>query len=227
MPWDVPADPLRFREAEEWFRDRLALTREEWEELDAKARRKAFFVSNVAQARVVADAHNALTRGLAEGKSLTEIKADISPALQEAWGGTVANPAHRLDTIARTNVQSAYAAGRERLASHPTVQRLRPFARFDAVEDHRTSELCGPLNGTVKAVDDPWWDNHTPPLHFSCRSGKVFLTEEQARAEGITETDPDTEAQEGFGTRPDQSEWEPSQGDLPDDLWASLHEKLQ
>jgi SPP1 gp7 family putative phage head morphogenesis protein len=41
---------------------------------------------------------------------------------------------------------------------------------FDAVMDERTSAICSSLNGTVKPVDDEFWNEYYPPNHFNCRS---------------------------------------------------------
>lgn len=221
MPWSVAADPVRFEEALEWFLDRIPITRDELARLDEQTRARAFTVARVAQLRIVADVHQSLAKVVEGELTIDEWKKAAAPALEDAWQGSVANPAARLETIARNNVQHAYAAGRERLAAHPTVQRLRPYARFDAVMDSRTTdEICRPLHGVVKAADDPWWNDHTPPLHHNCRSGKVTLTEGQARAEGVTDEAPASAVQDGFGARPTVDDWQPEAEDFPPELWA-------
>lgn len=227
MAWDVAVE---FEEAVEWLLERLPLSKAEFELLDAAARKRAFTVANVAQMHVIDETKKSLSQAIDLGTPLKEWAEEFGPTLEEAWAGTVANPSARLETIYRSNVQSSYSAGRERLASHPTVKRLRPYKRFDAVMDTRTTDdICRPLNGVVKPADDPWWNDHTPPLHYNCRSGTVTLTDEQAREEGITTDTPDAEPQHGWGARVlvTDDEWAPEQGDVDDDLWSEFQEKNQ
>ena len=51
-------------------------------------------------------------------------------------------------------------------------------------------------------ADDPWWDTHTPLLHFRCQCTKTALSQEEAEDEGIDTRGPDVDADEGFGARP-------------------------
>lgn len=41
---------------------------------------------------------------------------------------------------------------------------------FDAVGDGRTTPLCNSLDGITLPASDSFWDIHTPPNHWSCRS---------------------------------------------------------
>lgn len=45
-----------------------------------------------------------------------------------------------------------------------------PLLEFDAVIDEQTTELCASLNGTIRPVDDAFWNTYYPPNHFNCRS---------------------------------------------------------
>jgi hypothetical protein len=68
--------------------------------------------------------------------------------------------ASRVATIFRANVQSAYSAGRYRQLSE-TAQ-TRPYWRFSAVLDNRTSSECRSLHGGVLRHDDSFWDRNRP-----------------------------------------------------------------
>ena len=106
--------------------------------------------------------------------------------------GSQIGPAH-LETVYRTNVQRAFSAGHESLASHPVVQEVFPYQEFIAVHDarvrsdHLALETSG-LSGTnVYRRDDPVWDYITPPLHYNCRCGINLLTLEEAANRGVEE----------------------------------------
>jgi SPP1 gp7 family putative phage head morphogenesis protein len=202
--WRVSAEPQRFDEAIDWFRQRVPLERSEWDQLTEQARRQAFTVSGVAELDVVADVHQALLRAVEEGTSYSEFRRAVAANLTSAWGRP---QSARVRTIWQTNIQQAYSAGRYQQMTDPEMASARPYFMYDAVLDSRTSSICRNLNGTVLPQDDPFWDTHIPPLHFGCRSGLRSLTRRAAESRGITATPPKEPPQTGFGARPQPGEW--------------------
>lgn len=49
-------------------------------------------------------------------------------------------------------------------------KRTLPLLQFDAVMDQRTSGICRSLEGIIRPVDDPFWNQYYPPNHWGCRS---------------------------------------------------------
>lgn len=223
MAWKVTDDPVEFDEAITWFRKRVAMTKAERERLAAEEKRKAFFVSNVAQADLVTQVWAAIDAAAKNGTTLTDFKAKIGPELRKAWGGTVENPAWRLETIFRTNLQNAYGAGRFRQARDPEVLNDRPVWMFDAILDGRETAVCRACDGVKRPADDAWWQSHTPPLHFNCRSGFITLTEKQAGK--ITLQAPTVPAADGFGSAPGEDEWVPEPSSYPPPIATVLQQK--
>lgn len=216
MAWKVSADPVDFEDAIAWFRKRVAMTRAERDRLTDEARLRSFWVSHVAQADIVAQAWKAIDKALATGTSLAQFKKEIGPALRSAWSGSVKDPAWRLETIFRTNVQSAYSAGRTRQALKPEVLEDRPVWMFDAILDGRETEICEACDNTKLQATHDWWRSHTPPLHFNCRSSVISLTPEQA---GKLSAPPKASAQQGFGTPlRDDEPWTPEPTRYPEQL---------
>lgn len=43
-----------------------------------------------------------------------------------------------------------------------------PLLQYTAVMDANTSEICAPLDGIIKPVDDPFWDVFMPLNHYNC-----------------------------------------------------------
>lgn len=104
---------------------------------------------------------------------------------------------YRLEAMFRTQTQIAYSAGRENSLEDDAVQEILWGFEYVAIEDDRTTDLCNSLHGTKRPKDDPFWDQFTPPNHFSCRSAKVELFDDD------TATDvPDVKAYPGFGFNP-------------------------
>lgn len=219
---------LEFREAIEAFRRRVPMTRQAWDALVGAARERAFMVSNVAQVDVIQQVFTAIDDAVKNGDTLEDFKQKVGPSLEAAWSGTVDSPAARMETIFRTNVQTAYAAGHAEQRDNPVIKRRRPFNQYRAINDARTSSICRPLNGVVRPADDPWWASNSPPRHFNCRCRIVPLTEAQAKAAGVTEsTEALPAAQEGFGAKPTLANWQPEKAGYSPELWAEVESKLK
>jgi SPP1 gp7 family putative phage head morphogenesis protein len=203
VAWKVSDDPDKFEEALEWFRARTPMSARMFYALDAVARDKAFTVSHVAQMDVVQAVLGAIDKAIESGQDLRQFSAEIGDTLKAAWQGSVGNPAHRVETIFRTNTASAFSRGRQLQMDSPVVSAVRPWRLFDDTRDARESDICEAAGGTIVRFDDPWLDAHTPPLHHQCRSNLRALRDEQARRQkGWGKTPPKTTAAEGFGVKP-------------------------
>lgn len=224
----MPSNPPlgEFEAAVKWFRNRVTMTEAEYQALTARARRKAFTVAGVKQLDVVQDVFNALEKAIADGTPLNAFKAEVGEKLRRAWGGTVARPGHRLETIYRTNVQQAYAAGRYWQMTQPSVLKSRPFWMYDSVMDSRTSSICQIRNGVIRPADDVWWQSNYPPLHHRCRSGVRALTRLDANKRGITDEPPSDGVDTEFGLLPDAGEWLPNPNKYQIQLWNAFGIKL-
>lgn len=219
-----PASPDAFRDAVEYWRSLVPMTDAEFARLSAELAPKAFHVAGAAQASLVTDVFEALDQAIAQGTTFEQFKAEVGQQLEQAWGGEQPG---LLETIFRTNVQTAYAAGRQEILDDPDVQESHPFRRFDAIKDSRTTDICNQLDGKILPADDPFWNTHTPPLHFNCRSILTPLTQEDAEKEGITKEPPDVKAAEGFGAPPTAESWDLDFSKFPAPVAEALEEKVQ
>ena len=224
MPASLP--PVAFEEAVAWLRARVPVTDDQFRALDARARRKAFAVAGVAQLDLVNDVLTELDAAVRDGATLADFKAAVGARLRAAWGGAVARPGHRLETIYRTNVQLAYGAGRWAQLTDPDQLAARPAWVFDAVLDSRTSAPCRARDGVTLPASDAWWRTNFPPMHHRCRSGVRSLPPEGAAARGFTVNPPSGGAADGFGLTPDAAEWAPDPGDYPGALWRIFVKKV-
>jgi SPP1 gp7 family putative phage head morphogenesis protein len=205
-----PANPDAFTEAVAWFRERIILTDDEFKALSEQSYHRAFTIAGVAQLDMVTQAWEALDNAISQGETISDFQATMNERLAAAWGK---DQPWRVETIFRTNTQTAYSEGRWEQMEHPAVKEARPYRKFSAIMDQRTSPICAPLDGTVLPADDPFWESHNPPLHFNCRSHVVTLSEEEAKAEGVDREAPTTEAADGFGSAP-SGEWVAPDADL-------------
>lgn len=207
MAWEVTASPVRFDEAIDWFRAKAgnAVTREQWDALGARAKRRSGMVSGFTRLDIVQRVLDQLAQAIENGTPLNEFKKAVAKDLADTW---LSEDSARLEVIYRNNVQSAFAAGRYLQATTPDALEQHPVWMLDVVMDSRTSDVCEPLDGVKRRADDPWWQGRIPPLHHNCRTGLLTLTEEDAHEMGgLTDPAPDTRGQEGWGARPEIDEW--------------------
>jgi hypothetical protein len=97
--------PLKPVEAIAWHETRVPMTKQALSLLKASAQKRAFTVAGVANADLIAGVQEALAGALVNGTTLEDFKAAVGAKLEAEWMGTVKNPAARLETIFRTNVQ--------------------------------------------------------------------------------------------------------------------------
>lgn len=230
-PNNGPANPAlgRFEEAVKDFRARLAVSDETWRGMSEEARQRAFKVAGVAQLDVVSKVWKALDKAVADGETLADFKKRIGAELKREWAGSVRNPGARLETIFRTNVQTAYSRGTWAQLQNPDTRRIRPYIKsVPILGDGRTSPICRTIGVVILPAGHSWWLTHWSPLHFSCRRTQTALTEKQAKAQGVTQAPPLQAAAPGFGRAPGMGgEWQPDVADAPQPLRTVYEAKPQ
>lgn len=170
----------------------------DWYELQDRAHARAFTVAKAMRMDVLQDIRQAVQDVIEQGLTQEVFIDRLRAALQaRGWWGKqeVVNPAtgevktthvglHRLRTIYRTNLQSAYMAGRYEAMkasaeSHPNWQ-------YIAVLDGRTRPSHRAMNGRVFRHDDPIWDSIYPPNGFNCRCRVRALRDSSISKAGLS-----------------------------------------
>lgn len=170
-----PAAAVAFFEAKG-----LALTwnwHDQWQE----AHSRAFTVAKVARMDILSDIYDGVRRALVSGELEVEFKKRMGGLLQQKgwWGKKIVvgtdgqaevvqeGSPRRLSTIYRTNLQSAYMAGRwQQFAAEADEA---PYVQYVAIMDGRTRPGHARFNGKVFRFDDPAWKVIAPPNGFNCR----------------------------------------------------------
>jgi uncharacterized protein with gpF-like domain len=141
---------------------------------------QAFTVAKMMDIDMLGQVRASLDAAMANGTAFKEWTKEITPVLQSGgwWGRKqVIDPLTgqeivaqlgspwRLETIFRTNMQTAYAAG----AWQEIVDQkdLAPLLMYDAVDDFRTRPLHAAWDRKVVAVDSAWWQTHYPPNGYN------------------------------------------------------------
>lgn len=184
-------------DAVSYFRSKGYQITDRWQEMLHEAHAKAFTVAKVSKTEVLALIRSGLDEAMTEGLTQREFAKRITPLLQkEGWWGKqttedgreiqLGSP-RRLKTIYRTNMQTAFMAGRYRrqLANAES----RPYWMYVSILDGRTRPTHRALNGRVFHFQDPVWRYLYPPNGWGCRCRVRALTASQVERMGITVED--------------------------------------
>lgn len=171
--------PVKPKEAVEFWKTRTPLTESQLKQLDAGARDRAFTVAGLAKQDQVALVHKALQDALENGTTLADFKKQLGPLIREhGWTN------YRLDTIFRTNLQTAYAAGR--YAQMQSAKEYLPYWEYFTVGDDRVRPGHAALDGFVFPADHEFWDSNYPPNGYKCRCGVRAVSGREVERLGLT-----------------------------------------
>ena len=176
---EVEAKALPMTEALAYWQSKLSVSSSEFAKLSGQARMRAFAVAGVARQDLLQEIHASLAGALAEGKSLGGWRKEAAGVLGQAG----ITQRWRQETIFRTNVQSAYMAGR--YAQMQRVATARPFWRYVAVADKRTRPEHRALHGLVYPQDHEFWNSYFPPNGFRCRCTVQSLSAREVETRGL------------------------------------------
>lgn len=175
----------------------LKLTGPYWE-LDGPQHSRVFTVANLAKLDVLADIKEAVQGALKGGQTERWFRQQLVDALRKKgwWGPAVqVDPVtgeariiqqgslRRLQTIYRTNLQTAYMAGRHRQALEQAGR--APFAQYLAVRDSRTRPAHAAMHGKVFRIDSPEWSVISPPNGYNCRCRARYMSQEELDERGL------------------------------------------
>jgi len=175
----VEGKPLPPKEAMTFWADKVPVTKHEWNALADDAKARAFVVAGLAKGDLLDAVRSSLGDALAQGQTLAQWKKGATAQGLAGLGFSDV----RLETIFRTNLQSAYQAGR--YAQMQRVAEDRPYWRYTAVNDSRTRPTHRGMHGLVYPADHPFWDTYYPPNGYRCRCSVQSLSARQVEARGI------------------------------------------
>ena len=132
----------------------------------------------------------------------------------------------RIETIYRTNMQTAYQNGRYMQLTKPHILQARPYWRYLAVMDGSTRPSHAEMHGKIYRHDNPVWQVWYPPNGFNCRCTVVSVSEREIQRNGWSaETDdPTGKPFEVLNERTGELE---KQTLLPDTGWGQTERTLQ
>ena len=172
-----------YKEAVDYFKQKINLPTRRWNDLEGAMHTRAFTVAGAMRADILLDFRKAVDRAIEKGDSLQDFRNnfyDIAKkwrAADPSFDAKMEKPkygAWRSKVIYQTNMVTAAAAAQERQArampdvfTHAKyICQMLPGSR----DEHKA------WNGTVLPVNDPWWEKHSPPNGFGCLCEKEFIS---------------------------------------------------
>jgi len=217
-----PEDAVKYLESQD-----IKITWDWQQQLDT-IRQHCFTVAKVESADMLQLFYDELNKAMTDGRTYEEFKKSISELLDIRGYTTRADgTAWRLDTIYRTNMQSAYMAGR--YLQMDEVKDDFPYWQYIAVMDNRTRPSHARLNGKVVRADDASWSYAYPPNGYLCRCRTRALSEEELKRLGLKVSkrlDLKFQPDDGFDANP-AAEWVPDLTKYSSDIKKQLQKVLK
>lgn len=171
-----------FAEQLAFFRQKLNLPTEHWDDIMRAAHDRAFVVAGAMKADLLADLHAGVGKVIADGKSIGWFRKEFAAIVgKHGWQGWTGEGspegfAWRTRVIYQTNLATSYAAGRYAQLTDPELLTLRPYWRYrhaDGVANPRLQHVA--WNGLTLPHDHPFWQTHFPPNGWGCHCRVVAV----------------------------------------------------
>jgi SPP1 gp7 family putative phage head morphogenesis protein len=172
---------LPMKEAVDFWTGKTPLSQDELDAAEKANHGKAFVVSGITDADMLQRVYDEIGRAIKDGVDFRDFKKGLKDVWEKA--GFTGGKAYRIENIFRTNMQSAYSAGRYKQMKR--VAARRPYWQYMAVQDKRTRPTHQAMNGRVFPADDRIWDTWYPPNGYMCRCKVRSLSARQIKKRGI------------------------------------------
>ncbi|MDO4693056.1 MAG: phage minor head protein [Eikenella sp.] len=175
----------------------------DWPQRAQEAAAKAQTVAGLYRQDLVGELHQAMADAARQGKPFAAWRDDVAArfgakGLQLDQAGDLVDTASgevagtgltraRLETVYRTNMQSAFMAGRwQELQDNKAHM---PYLQYTAVMDSRTRPRHRALHGLVYHIDDAFWDAFYPPNGYNCRCTVTAYSQRDLDRRGLAAND--------------------------------------
>lgn len=173
MPAEAQYQSLPFDEAIKFFRQKVRIPTERWNDLWQGMHARGFMIAGAQKDELLADFQHSLDAAIAKGESLEQFRRRFDGVVAKHGWDYNGSRNWRSQVIYETNIRTSYMAGRYRQMTDPDVLKANPYWLYK----HGDSRVPRPLHlswdGLVLRADDPWWQTHWPPKGWGCKC-KVF-----------------------------------------------------
>ena len=189
MPIVEPTE-LQFEQALEFFRQKLNIPSERWNDIWQEEHDYAFTVAGAMLADLLEDLRAAVQQAIEGEVSRDEfIRQFEEIATRRGWAYR-GEKNWRANIIFQTNLRTAYAAGRYQQMTDPEILNRRPYWMWIHGDSRIPRPLHRALHGRVFSADSSFWDSMYPPCGFGCKCQAVSLSKRDVERRGLTVEDP-------------------------------------
>ncbi|MFH2000266.1 MAG: phage minor head protein, partial [Planctomycetota bacterium] len=152
-----------------FFRNKVKLPTERWDDLWKGMHSRAFVVAGAMKNELLEDLHAAVDKGIAQGTTLAQFRKDFDALVSKHGWSYKGGRKWRSAIIFNTNLSVAYSSGHYQ--SMQDVKKTRPYWRYvpSSSKEPRTDHMR--WYNLILPADDPFWDTHYPPNDWGCKCG--------------------------------------------------------
>lgn len=181
----LEATSLPFKEAVDFFRQKVNLPTARWPDILHGAHTRAFTVAGATKDALLVGFREAVDKAISQGTTLEAFRGDFDRLVKAHGWDYNGTRGWRTKVIYETNLRTAYAAGRWAQMTDPDVLRQYPYLRYvhdDSVKHARPEHKA--WDGLVLLATDPWWKTHYPPNGWGCMCSVEPISRRELKALG-------------------------------------------
>ena len=180
---------LPFREAVDFFRQKVRVPTERWDDIWETAHDHGFAVAGAAKVDHLAQLNKQNAKSMEQRKTLAEFRAAFDAIVERHGWSYNGTPGWRSRIIYETNLSTAYSAGRYAQLTDPDVQVHFPYWTYvhSGSAHPRRQHLA--WNGLTLRADDAFWRAHYPPNGWRCGCRVSATSDDGLRRMGKTAPD--------------------------------------
>jgi SPP1 gp7 family putative phage head morphogenesis protein len=184
MPTTAEAIRLPFKEAIDYFRQKVSVPSAHWTAVMDEAHARAFAVAGATDKALIADLRGAVDTAIAEGRGFGAFQKEFDTIVKRHGWVHHGHPQWRAKVIYETNMATAAAAGRYAQATDPDVLAAYPYWEWYHTPVQRPRPQHVAWNGLILRADDPFWSTHYPPCGWGCRCIVYSVSEGDLKRRG-------------------------------------------
>lgn len=219
-----------FIEAVAFFRDKLNIPTEKWDDLWQDQHAKGFMIAGAQKAELLADFREAVDKAIDQGVTLGAFRKDFDNIVARHGWNYKGSRNWRSEVIYRTNIRTAYAAGRWQQLTDPEVLAQQPYLEYRHGDSLHPRPQHLAWDGLILPADDPWWQSHYPPNGWGCKC-KVLsagLRNLERAGKSVPDSAPDLEIDPATGIPAGIDEgWDYNVGQAAEKSHQILEDNLQ
>lgn len=165
----MATEGLPFDQAIEFFRGKVNIPTERWNDLWQGMHARGFMVAGANRDAILTDFRQAVDKAIAQGTTLEEFRRDFDSIVEKHGWSYNGKRGWRSEVIYSTNVRQAYNAGRWAQLTDPDLLAVNPYLEYRHGDSKTPRPLHLSWNGLVLPADHPWWRTNAPQNGWGCK----------------------------------------------------------